>query len=470
MRINARFVFILWPLVGCQRAGLPSATAPSGATAALESACAFAADADPARAVLAFNVGDQLKLAFADGTARTVHTFGAQLPSTGSIGRVDDVQGDRILAEANIAYQPAGAPSQRTTELVLLDRQGNVVWQRTAAEFGTARLGTDGTLAVSDGQDQTLVVARDGTERTLAGQWSPIAPAPDGSLLVQAPPPGGDGSLGWLRPGRDTVERLSIQPNGDARWVGDRVAYLGYQNALDVVVFASPEKAQVVPLPQGYGQSFAITGVAGPWLEVQRYGGAALTLLRVDARTGAVDELRDAPPSGTRRFDGGGLALPQPADDGSLIGAFRNDYIGNLYRSTDGGASWTPFGFSVANVLALDLAVAAGGTFVVQSSDQQFYLPAFGPWSDPPPGVTPELTGRFVQLARPGDGVRYPLPALAGDRSVALGSSGRCASYWALDTDKKSARLEVLDVVHDRRTQLATADVQAINAPLWIER
>ena len=87
-------------------------------------------------------------------------------------------------------------------------------------------------------------------------------------------------------------------------------------------------------------------------------------------------------------------------------------------------------------------------------------------------GVTPELSGAFVQLARPADGVRYQLPSMAGFlRPLALSSDGRCAAYWTVGADKMSGKLEILDVVHDRRTMIVQApDVRDIEPLMWLER
>lgn len=473
MRIATSLILMsmLLAVAGCQGDALPARTTAGREPAALESVCGFAANADPSRAVLAFTVGHDLKFTFADGATRTVHTFASQLasPRTSFIGRVDDVQGDRVLADGSSFYNPIAQPGRWASELVLLDRKGNVVWHRTAPGFGTPYLGADGTLSVWDTQRETLVVGADGATRTIAGMWSPIASARDGSLLVQQPPPVGDGHLGWLRPGQTSVERLAIQPSGYEEWVGDRLAYVGKQYGQDALVLASPDEARVVALPQGDGAGLAITGVAGDWLEVERYGATTPTIFRVNVRSGVVDAVQGQVPSGVRPFDVGGIGLPQLADDGSLLAGYRNDYVGSLYRSTDLGASWTPVGFSVANVQGLTAVAAAGGTFVAQSV-RSVYAPD-NPWSDPPAGVSPELSGQFVELARPSDGVRYQLPPIVGYRPVALGSGGRCAAYWAMGSDKTSGRLETLDVRNSRRTTLANAsDVGGLSAPLWLER
>jgi hypothetical protein len=469
---SLRHLCVLYALAGCDRGGLPPATEPP---AALDSACSFAAGADPTKAVLAFTVDHDVKYTFADGSTRTVYTFATQLPSpsTSFIGRVDDVQGDRVLADGSTLYEPEGAPAQYANELVLLNLKGQVVWHQAAPEFGTPYLSTDGTLAVWDTNEETLVVGPDGSVRTLAGWWSPIAPAPDGSLLVQKPPSAGDGHLGWLRPGQTDVQMLAIQPAGYEQWIADRIAYVGQQNGTDVLVLATPDDAQIVPLPGGSGDGLSIMGVAGDWLAVQRYvttTATTVTTLRVNVRTGTADVITEQAPSGMRGFDAAGeLSAPQIADDGSLISAFRDDYIGGAYRSTDAGASWAPFGLTVANVQGLALIAASGGTFVLQSV-QSTWAPD-SPWSTPPAGVTPDLSGAFIQIARPADGVKLQLTSAAGYKPIALGSAGRCAAYWVGGPDKKGGQLEALDVLRGRRSSLAqTADVSGINPPLWLER
>jgi hypothetical protein len=456
-------------LAGCNRGGLPGGQTP--VAGALDSVCGFDPHADATKAVLAFTVDHDLRFTFADGSTRTVYTFATQLPSpnTTFIGRVDDARAGRVIVDGSTYYSPPGQPGQIASELVLLDRAGTVLWHRTAPGFGTPYLGADGTLTVWDTNQETLVVRPDGTTRAVAGKWSPVAAAPDGSLLVQDPPPNGDDRLGWLRPGRDTVETLAIQPMGYEEWVGDRLAYVGKQDGNDVLVLATPDESRIVALPDGSGTGLAFAGAAGDWMEVQRYGAETPTMMRVNVRTGDVEAVLQQLPAGLRSFDGGTFSYPQLADDGSLLSSFRNDYIGNLYRSTDLGATWAPLGFSVANVQGLGLIASSGGTFVAQSV-QQFYAPD-SPWSDPPGGVSPELSGQFTQLIRPSEGVRYQLPSLAGYRPVALGSSGRCAAYWTIGSDKMTGQLEVLEVPHSRRTTIVdNSDVRAAQAPFWLER
>jgi hypothetical protein len=471
MRIDTglRLSLAVCALAGCNRTGLPGGQAP--VPGALDSVCAFDPQGDPSRGVLAFTIDHDLRFTFADGNTRTVFTFATQLPSpdTTFIGRVDDVRGDRVIADGSSYYSPPGQPGQIASELVLLDRKGSVIWHRTMSGFGTPYLSADGTLTVWDTNQETLVVGPDGSTRAIAGKWSPVAAAPDGSLLVQDPPPNGDDRLGWLRPGADTVEMLAIQPMGYEEWVGDRLAYVGKQEGQDVLVLATPDRSDIVALPDGSGTGLAIAGMAGDWLEVQRYGAETPTLYRVDAQTGEVEPLLMQAPSGLRTFDAETFGYSQLVDDGSMVIAWRNDYVGSLYRSTDSGATWAPIGFSVANTQGLGVIAAAGGTFIAQSV-KQFYAP-ISPWSDPPNGVVPELSGDFVELVRPDDGVQYQMPSLAGYRPVALGSAGRCAAYWTVGADKQSGSLEVLEVRHNKRTTIADAtDVREAQAPMWLER
>src|SRR4051794_11667487 len=104
MRIETglRLSLTVCALAGCNRTALPGGQAPG----ALDSVCAFDPQGDASRAVLAFTVDHDLKFTFADGSTRTVHTFAAQLPSpnTSFIGRVDDVRGDRVIADGSTYY------------------------------------------------------------------------------------------------------------------------------------------------------------------------------------------------------------------------------------------------------------------------------------------------------------------------------------------------------------------------------
>jgi hypothetical protein len=93
-------------------------------------------------------------------------------------------------------------------------------------------------------------------------------------------------------------------------------------------------------------------------------------------------------------------------------------------------------------------------------------LPAT-PWSDPPAGVTPELSGSFVELVRPVDGVAVQLPLQASRALVTLGDSGRCAAYWTLDRDHEHGRLVALDVIHSR-TQSIDVGSGALGLPVWL--
>src|SRR5437879_2632057 len=91
-----RGVFVC-ALLGCTRTGLPTVPARGSA---LGSVCEFERGADPTRAVLAFTVDHDVRFTFADGTTRTAYTFASLLPSatTAFIGRVDDVEGERVVA------------------------------------------------------------------------------------------------------------------------------------------------------------------------------------------------------------------------------------------------------------------------------------------------------------------------------------------------------------------------------------
>lgn len=452
-------------LARCHAPGLPENPIAAGD---LDGVCRFDPHAAVDGAVLAFTVGHDLRFVFADGSTRTVYTFASLLPSpdTSFIARVDDVKADRVIADGSTYESPTGQPATFASELVLLDRQGNVIWHATADGFGTAQLGSDGTLGLWDHRSQaTLVVAPDGTTRAIAGKWSPVAPAPDGSILVQDPPPGGDGRLGWLRPGRQSVEMLAIEPTGSVEWVADRLIYVGKKDGQEVLVSATPETSGVVALPGDSGGGLSIAGVGSEWIELQRSQASASTVDRVDVRTGAVDELQPQRPPGMRAFDAGS-AFPQLADDGSLLAGFRNDSVGYLYRSTDLGASWQPVGFSVARVQGLDVMTSSRGTFVAQAV-QSVYAPA-SPWAAPSGAVVPDLSGPFVEIARPADGVRYQLPPLSGSKPVALGDAGRCAAYW-IGASATTRQLEALDVVHGKRTTLGTSDdLHSAQAPLWL--
>jgi hypothetical protein len=463
---------LLFALTGCNDAGLPATTGagPPGAptTGGDQTQSLKTCDQVP----IAFTIDHDIRLATGDGGVRTVYTFASQLPSpvTSFIGRLDDVRGGRVVADGFTYYAPEGQPAQFAGELVVLDTQGNVVWHKTGPGFGTPYLGADGTLAVWDGQ-QTLLVAADGSQRTLAGKWSPVAPATDGSLLVQAPPPAGDGMLGWLRPGSETVELLDPQPEGYEEWVGDRLAYVAKQNGQEVLVLATPDASSVVTMPGGNGAGLSLAGVAGGWLLVQRIEATTPstdTLFRLDVKSGAVEQLQDQAPPGMRHFDVGGYA--QLTDDGSLLSSFRNDFIGEVYRSTDLGVSWAPIGFTVANVQGLSVIAAASGTLAAQSQNQLYA--ANSPWKAPPAGTTPDVTGPFVELVRPDDGVRFQLPALAGfTQPIAIGDGGHCAAYWTSGADTKTGRLEVFDVSQgQRKTLVDNVDVSGVQHPLWLIR
>jgi hypothetical protein len=284
--------------------------------------------------------------------------------------------------------------------------------------------------------------------------------------LQNPPGPASDDQLGWLRPGKSTIDVLALQPEGYQMWIADRLAYVAKQGGTDVLVLATPGESQVVAVPDG-GTGLAISGAAGHYLEVQRYGATTPTMYRVDVETGAVDFLQDTVPSGMRRFDTGGA--PRLTEDGSLLAAFRNDYQGSIYRSTDAGATWTPIGYTVANVQGLGVIASLGGSIVAQSMSG-VYAPN-SPWGVPPAGTSPELSGRLTELARPADGVRYQLPALAGYQPVALGNGGRCAAYWTTSADNMGGRLEVLDVTARQRATVAeVTDAREIQAPFWLVR
>jgi hypothetical protein len=456
---------LLFVLPSCHRSGL-SASADTDTPATSTDPQALQSCQ---QTTLAFTVDHDLRFAFGDGTVRTVYTFATQLPSlpTTFIGQVGDVKGDRLIAGGTTYYLPEGQPGQSASELVLLDLSGNVVWHRAGVGFGTPYLASDGTLAVWDTNEETLVVSTDGSTRAVAGKWSPVAPASDGSLLLQDPPgPVSDRQLGWLRPGNDTVEVLALQPEGYETWIADHLAYIAKQGGTDVLVLATPGESHVVTLPDGTG-GLAIAGTAGHYLEVQRYGAMTPTMYRLDVETGAVDLLQDNVPVGMRHFDTD--QSTRLTEDGSLLAAFRNDYQGSIYRSTDAGASWVPIGYTVANVQGLGVIAALGGTIVAQSM-QGFYAPS-SPWGVPPAGTSPELSGKLIELARPIDGVRYQLPALAGYQPVALGNGGRCAAYWTTNMDNMSGKLEVLDVTAKLRATVAEVpDVREIQAPFWLVR
>lgn len=432
----------------------------------LGSACTFDGSSPlAAQAVLVAQVGTEVQLVMGDGQARSVYRLadgaGVQPDAVNVFGVV--ARGGSIAASAEWSPNGTGQPDDVVAEVALLDGGGAVRFSRRWQGYLNqgAQLDPNGALTFADAAG-SWVVTRDGAARQLAGWW--LLGGPEAGGALPASTYGSDAPrAGWLDgAGRFTPLAVPFPGGvGQAAWNGARQVYLGDAGGATVVVAERPGDVLRATLPDGVlAPNLFIDGSQGRFTSLRWRGDAgADRMWRFDTTTGELDELSLAAPPGLRPFQ---FAAPQLDDQGALLQALRDDYRGAIYRSTDGGRSYSPLGLTVADVLALG-ANARSGTYVIAGSDDVYGGETM--WAAAPPGETPDLDGRSLQLSRAG-GPSYQLPVV-GEQAVALSSDGGCAAWWQSDTYAPPA-LRALDVQSGARATVMTAPTGSRSAA-WLE-
>ncbi|HMF39863.1 MAG TPA: hypothetical protein VKQ32_04160 [Polyangia bacterium] len=457
--------------VGCLEARpLPSgaAPAPTPPTSSDPSLSPCAPDL-PARLALVAALGTDVMFVMSDGSSRSVYRFDSYAPAGAlSFSAGLAVRGDNVVATASwwgtaddqCHLQDGNYTCPETDRLVLLDREGRVLWEKmrsqraSSASIGIgARVGAAGWVVLSDATGSVLV-APDGTETKLPAEVVASRPFPGPALpAVLSTVEAGKRLFAWWQPDRPvaaTAPPIALPDSTDWFDAGDQLDFVGRApDGTTVLVHSGPDGTAVLP-----GQLDLGTGAPTTWSGSWRAIDDGASVVRYDLVTGTTGRFVWALPAGMRA-----LARAAIGHDGSFIQLLRDDNVAEAFV-TDDGSTWTPVGRTLGKVETGSVQDVAGTYLVVAEGTDQFFVPT-QQWPENPSGQTPELVGSSVQLVRPSTGVAAVIaPAWS---PVVLSTDGVCAAYW--EETASGTRLVMYDLAHDTRT--APLETHAASPPAF---
>jgi hypothetical protein len=361
-----------------------------------------------------------LWLVYMDGSAKSVHrfydgdvdvewaTYGSQVKAAG--GTVAAI-GNRYVSGADLP-----ADEQLHSELVVWNEDGTERF--FASEPGVYAsgvwVGEDGWVAFDrsfrdfnalNPRFDGLLVAPDGASFDVSEAW-PIGP-PVGGVV-----PACDDGCGW---------------HGTSGWLGERSAADWTLVVADTIVqptpaglrLLTPEGARDVTIDDTLTSS---PQTAGPWVLV-----SGEQTWRVDARTGAVAQVNDTPPAGSRQLDNDycGQSGPILTSDGAVLVPGRDDAVARVFLEGD------PLGRPATDVLQFR-ASGRGGAYVIRAESA---ANTYCPWPEYEEGPPTTLEGDSVQVVRPDGDMAHVLELDQPWQPVWLDETGGCVLWPSLEDE-----------------------------------
>jgi hypothetical protein len=408
--------------------------------------CEFDASPGSAVPVLVVATGRKVTVVRSDGSNQVLREFQGN-PGLGIRSLISNANYTLVALDGQ---WPAG------DHQVVFGHDGNVVWERDETprtQISFAALDDHGAVVELQEQmgaaDEVLFyglaeVQAGATLRTLSGTM-PLGGTVGKSIPIMNIRSRGDDptNLGWLD-ADGTIHPVSLPPGAPYAFDGERFAFVD-SNQTDLVIESESER-HTIALPETVATSAAVA-IRGDW--------ALVGDLRVDLTSGQVEKIAE-PPDGLRRYSGAQRVLD---DDGAILDAFRNDYLGAMYRSPDAGKTWVAVADSVRQGSQLR-AAPTSGTYLIRNEST---FVGEQSWPPLPSGIAAALEGTGVVVSRPAS--RQERVFASNQAGQILSSDGLCLAYW--ESDSSGYTLKVWDLKTDRTHKLLQGEGRA--QAQWME-
>jgi hypothetical protein len=415
---------------------------------AIRGRCGLGSGRDP---VLVATRGDELLFIRGDGT----HFVAATFPTHDGPGQPAwqiAIAGGYV---AVAGYTWGGKWAEGHS--VLLDRAGHVLFSSLPpkAVVTAVYVNASGEAVFVDPYlARSFVAHADGSSAEVDGAAAIGAPTSTGRFVAQR---GGKNGLepefGWAGPGADFTPLAYAHKLTYPIAAGDEALYIGERDGEWVFVREKDGSATTFPIADDvYGVSSTSDGWAvmtgsnsGIWLAAPGAGPELVSLPNNEA------------PFGMDPFQG----IAVGPTDGELLLAARDASRGGLFRSGDGGASWSRVGPTFAKIQNLDVA-NRGGTYMLAATDQSGYF-FTAPWKAPETSAdAPDHRGAGVFLVRPSQGITRSIQLDPGrSTGVVVSNDGLCAAF------EKHGAIHTLDVEGGATGKLLDDNTALVVA--WLE-
>lgn len=427
---------------------------------------------DPERLSLWTQDGQDLLAMQADGTTRTLHTFGEDLsPPDGATFTLSlSVNADWIGALGVWTWEEGAGVSQALDEVVVFDRAGARVARTTEAQDSgpTLYLGPDGSVARPRGSQAGLFMDADGQVTVLEG-WRPIGRrGTDGWLPACTLD---DTQCGWISLEDDPLH-LSDHRAAETLMVGGVMVWLSedHEGGGAALVWDRPDAVNAAPLgtvwPNATFAELVVlhTRVEGRVLVGrQRTGEEAPmlnTLLVADVRNDTTTTVQPALPEDQRPHWQHTCPNPlvQITTDGDLLFVLRDDATAAVWATDTSAQSWTRWGQPVTDLFNI-WPVENNGTLQVPASSGDASPCPEVSWAEPDAELE-AIPGDSVQIVlHEGAGPSLTLPPPRGPglwpmEPVMMNGPGTCGMY--LDARDGSGEPTILDIQAETEVRLGT--------------
>jgi len=395
------------------------------------------------------------------------------------------LRGDRILVSAR--YQdtevPYGGASESAFWLFSLD--GEELWHGRY-HYAYPQMSPAGALSIS-GQDNNLVVTRDGHEWSLGDDRATSAPRTDGSVLVTRTiadddyPYGRTDYLWRYSDGTELATSMTTAARGRLQILDEWLIWTVETEEGHVLQAESVDGVVEIPLSinptedtyYGYPMMLDISD-QGRLLVSSAYSDQSWV---VDPVAGTAEALTIVPPEGMRSFDLSGNYYVSPAHpelrfgrDESILLGFRNDTFAQLFRSDDLGATWEPVGVPLREVNYVS-GHTFGDTLGIVAPAQNYYYSPDSEWDDAPDG-SEYVTGSMLHLLDGrGEVERMFQFEQAGDfyqLGFTVSEDGRCFSYRVPTEDGAIVQIVDMSTGAEGTQAVLSQDEVASYHTIWV--
>ena len=380
------------------------------------------------------------------------------------------LRGERVVITANYRELSPSSPygGDYRTRAWVLSTEGETMWTGQAQHISPF-INDGGDVAFAADQSG-IVVLRDGTTYETADRPT-AAPRSDGAVLVArriddpASPYSYEVDYLWIHPdGSEVVTPFAETWTFRSQLLGDRVIWAVAEEGVWRLQVGESDDHFEIELASEGAQQYSEPML----LDVDDQGRMILGIAYVD-ETWLVDlenrtaELLDIQsPEGMRPFELQGYYYVAPRfpelrfdADGNLLLGFRNDSYGQLFRSDDLGATWSPVGLPAT---AIDFVTGRtrGSTIGITATGAGYYQPN-GDWGEAPEDA---VEGAMVHILNESTG--FDRLFQLDDTNfwnlrVQMSFDGRCISYRE-PVDEGSWTVQVIDTVTGAEATLRTID------------
>lgn len=396
---------------------------------------------------IAFSVGSEFFIARADGTSERIHDFAASEDDSARVRSIVTAGGfSAVLGRSDAAGQ-FFATFDADGELIAEGFRNNT----NLPYIHDMYLSDEGWLTAYTGSWSGFVVSPDGDYMELPGVVPTAAPFSAGRVSVVR----GewfDHERAWWTP-QNGLEPLAFEPREFLlHRVGRHLVYSADVGDGDIqLVLEDGETVERIDVPDDAPRVESIETDRWILLGGPTRSGPSFRTLRVDTRTGTVEDLAAVLPEGFWTMRSGRLDVDA---GGALLLPIRTDGAAGLFRS-EHGVEWELVGEAVYGAMSLVNGNRGGAVLSrsVPNIGSSFVDEEYG---DLDSSWTP-IEGDHLQFIRPSDGQTWLLPAPPNggfwDWNWAeetrprhyVSMDGTCAAYWETDT-REDVRLRLVHI------------------------